>query len=104
MDRVGRVIYGGYVAITSAAGVFIGMLFSASPEMGLQYTTLAFFTVVLGGMGYVPGVPVAGLALGLLQSLVAVYWGPRYVYLAVFLVLYLALLIFPRGLLRKGWA
>jgi branched-chain amino acid transport system permease protein len=55
-------------------------------------------------MGYVAGVPVAGLALGLLQSLVAVYWGPRYVYLAVFLALYLTLLISPRGLLRRGWA
>jgi branched-chain amino acid transport system permease protein len=84
--------------------VFIGMLFAVSPEVGLQHTTFAFFTVVLAGMGYVPGVPVAGLALGLLQSIVAVYWGPRYVYLAVFLALYLILLISPRGLLRKGWA
>jgi branched-chain amino acid transport system permease protein len=104
VDWIGRVIYAGYAAVTGMAGVFIGTLFAVSPEIGLQYTTFAFFTVVLAGMGYVPGVPVAGLALGLLQSAVAVYWGPRYVYLAVFLALYLVLLISPRGILRRGWA
>jgi branched-chain amino acid transport system permease protein len=55
-------------------------------------------------MGYVAGVPAAGLSLGMLQSAVAVYWGPRYVYLAVFFALYLTLLISPRGILRRGWA
>ncbi|HID86854.1 MAG TPA: branched-chain amino acid ABC transporter permease [Anaerolineae bacterium] len=104
VDWIGRVIYAGYAAVTGMAGVFIGMLFAVSPEIGLQYTTFAFFTVVLAGMGYVPGVPVAGLTLGLLQSAVAVYWGPRYVYLAVFFALYLVLLISPRGILRRGWA
>jgi branched-chain amino acid transport system permease protein len=104
VSLVGRAVYAAYAGITSVAGVFIGTLFAVSPEIGLQYTTFAFFTVVLAGMGYVAGVPVAGLALGLLQSLVAVYWGPRYVYLAVFLALYLTLLISPRGLLRRGWA
>jgi branched-chain amino acid transport system permease protein len=104
VDLVGRAVYAAYAGITSMAGVFIGTLFAVSPEIGLQYTTFAFFTVVLAGMGYVAGVPLAGLALGLLQSLVAVYWGPRYVYLAVFLALYLTLLVSPRGLLRRGWA
>lgn len=104
VDQIGRIVYAGYAAVTGAAGVFIGTLFAVSPEVGLQYTTFAFFTVVLAGMGYVPGVPVAGLALGLLQSVVAVYWGPRYVYLAVFFALYLILLISPRGILRRGWA
>ena len=104
VDWIGRGIYAGYAAVTGMAGVFIGMLFAVSPEIGLQYTTFAFFTVVLAGMGYVPGVPVAGLTLGLLQSAVAVYWGPRYVYLAVFFALYLVLLISPRGILRRGWA
>lgn len=101
---VGRIVYAAYAAVTGAAGVFIGMLFAVSPEFGLQYTTFAFFTVVLAGMGYVPGVPAAGLALGLLQSIVATYWGPRYVYLAVFFALYLTLLVSPRGILRRGWA
>lgn len=101
---IGRMVYSGYAGITAAAGVFIGMLFAVSPEVGLEYTTFAFFTVVLAGMGYLPGVPVAGLALGLLHSLVAVYWGPRYVYLAVFFALYVTLLVSPRGILRRGWA
>jgi branched-chain amino acid transport system permease protein len=104
VDRVGRTVYAAYTAITSVAGVFVGTLFAVSPEVGLQYTTFAFFTVVLAGMGYVAGVPAAGLALGLLQSAVAVYWGPRYVYLAVFFALYLTLLISPRGIVRRGWA
>jgi branched-chain amino acid transport system permease protein len=70
--------------------------------MGLRYTTFAFFTVVLAGMGYLPGILVAGLFLGILQSLVAVYVGGRYIYLVLFLVLYVVLLVSPQGIMGKG--
>jgi len=43
--------------------------------MGAKYSILAFFVVVLAGMGYVPGVLVAALVLGLLQSFAyRLYW------------------------------
>ena len=81
----------------------IATIFSMTPMEGGRYTVLAFFIVVLAGMGYLPGVPWAALLLGLLQSIFIVYLSASYTLLAVFVFLYIILLISPKGLFGKGW-
>ncbi|MEA2665143.1 MAG: branched-chain amino acid transport system permease protein, partial [Candidatus Eremiobacteraeota bacterium] len=83
---------------------FIGLLFTFNPEIGLRYSLYTFFVVVLGGMGYLPGAIVAALVLGLTQSYVTVYLGSNYITLATFAILYLVLVVSPRGILRRGLA
>jgi branched-chain amino acid transport system permease protein len=100
--RVGGLVYSLYAGVTGMSGVRIGALFSIHAAMGAKYTTLAFFVVVLAGMGYVPGVVIAALVLGLLQSFVTVYIGGRYTLAALFLVMYGVLLITPKGILKRG--
>lgn len=105
IDRYQSIAYGSYAALTGSAGVFIGMIFTANPGMGLQYTAFAFFMVVLAGMGYLPGVIIAGIVLGLTQSLTAVYIGGNVVLLVLFAMIYVVLLVSPAGILGKGeWA
>lgn len=100
--KIGALVYSLYAGITGMSGVLIGALFSIHAAMGAKYCTLAFFVVVLAGMGYVPGVIIAALVLGLLQSFVGVYIGGRYNLVALFIVMYGVLLITPKGILRKG--
>ena len=100
--KTGGLVYSLYAGITGMSGVMIGSLFSIHAAMGAKYSTLAFFVVVLAGMGYVPGVIIAALLLGLLQSFVGVYIGGRYTLVALFLVMYGVLLITPKGILRRG--
>lgn len=102
VHKVGSLVYSLYAGITGMSGVLIGSLFSIHAAMGTKYATLAFFVVVLAGMGYVPGVIIAAMILGLLQSFVGVYIGGRYNLLALFMVMYGILLITPKGILRKG--
>lgn len=105
INKYQSIAYGAYAGLTGAAGVFIGMIFTASPGMGLTYTAFAFFMVVLAGMGYLPGVILAGLVLGLTQSLTAVYLGGQIVFLILFGLIYVVLLVSPAGILGKGeWA
>jgi branched-chain amino acid transport system permease protein len=59
---------------------------------------------VLAGLGSVLGVLVAGLLLGVLQALVTVYVGASYTLGVVFAVLFLTLIVSPRGILRRGMA
>ena len=54
--KVGAFVYSLYAGVTGMSGVLIGALFSIHSAMGAKYTMLAFFVVVLAGMGYVPGV------------------------------------------------
>jgi branched-chain amino acid transport system permease protein len=100
--KTGGLVYSLYAGVTGMSGVLIGALFSIHAAMGAKYTTLAFFVVVLAGMGYVPGVIIAALVLGLLQSFVGVYVGGRYTLVALFMVMYGVLLITPKGILRRG--
>jgi len=105
INRYQSIAYGAYAGLTGSAGVFIGMIFTANPGMGLQYTAFAFFMVVLAGMGYLPGVILAGVVLGLTQSLTAVYVGGNVVLLVLFAMIYVVLLVSPAGILGKGeWA
>lgn len=102
INRYQSLSYGAYAGLTATAGLFIGMIYSANPGMGLQYTAYAFFMIVLAGLGYLPGVILSGLVLGLVQTLTAVYVGGEYVFFALFGLIYLLLLVRPEGLLGKG--
>ncbi|HQU13453.1 MAG TPA: branched-chain amino acid ABC transporter permease, partial [Thermodesulfobacteriota bacterium] len=57
--RTSAYVYAIYVGISAMTGVLIGMILSLSAKMGPDYTTFAFFVVVLAGMGYLAGVPAA---------------------------------------------
>jgi branched-chain amino acid transport system permease protein len=100
--RTSAFVYAIYTGISAMTGVLIGTILSVSAKMGPEYTIFAFFVVVLAGMGYLAGVPAAAFLLGILQSIFLVYLDPGYTLLAVFAVLYLILLVSPRGLFGKG--
>ena len=102
-NRTNCYVYGIYVGISAMTGVLIACIFSITAMEGGRYTVLAFFTVVLAGMGYLSGVPWAAFFLGLVQSFFIVYLNASYTLLAVFVILYITLLISPKGLFGKGW-
>lgn len=102
--RISSLVYAIYTGLTPMAGALLGAIYAMTPEVGLRYTLFAFFVVVLAGLGSVVGVMVAGLFLGILQSLVTTYVGANYTLLVVFAVLFVALLLFPQGISRRGIA
>jgi branched-chain amino acid transport system permease protein len=102
VKRISMLVYSLYAGMTGMAGVLIGAIYAVTAQIGLQYALLAFFVVVLAGLGSVLGVLVAGLVLGVMQALVTIYIGPSYTLGVVFLVLFLTLLVAPRGILGRG--
>jgi branched-chain amino acid transport system permease protein len=104
VKRLSGIVYAIYAGMTAMAGVLIGAIYSFTAQVGPQYSLLAFFVVVMAGLGSVGGVLVAGLFLGMLQALVTVYIGADYTLAIVFGVLFLILLVSPQGVLRRGLA
>ncbi|CAI50876.1 ABC-type transport system permease protein (probable substrate branched-chain amino acids) (plasmid) [Natronomonas pharaonis DSM 2160] len=100
--RYQSVAYGMYAGLTATAGLFIGIVFSADPGMGMQYTAFAFFMVVLAGMGYLPGIIVSGLLLGLAQTMFSTYVSGAWVFFVLFGIVYVVLLVSPQGILGRG--
>jgi branched-chain amino acid transport system permease protein len=85
-------------ALAGVAGVLIGLAFnSVHFLMGEPYMLRAFVVVVLGGLGSVVGAVVAGLVLGVLQTLTVVYLSSGLSDAIVFSVLFLVLLLKPTG-------
>ena len=61
-------------SVAGAAGVILGIAFnSVSYIMGEPIMLQAFVVIVLGGLGSVPGALVAGVMLGVIQTLTTVY-------------------------------
>jgi branched-chain amino acid transport system permease protein len=80
-------------------GTLIGIAFSFSPSSGASYLLSGFAIVVLGGLGNIFATLVAGVALGLLQSLGGALFGDGYRELVGLLLFLLVLAVRPQGLL-----
>jgi len=102
IERISSFIYAIYVGISAMTGILIGSVFSINAQMGGKYTIMAFFVVVLAGMGYLAGVPWAAFLLGIVQSIFLIYFNPGWTLLAVFIILYVILLVSPKGLFGRG--
>jgi branched-chain amino acid transport system permease protein len=93
-------------ALAGGAGALVGPIYSLSPSMGLIPDTQAFAIVVLGGMGSVTGSILAGLLIGLSESMfVALFPDPSrsltYAQAFSLLILMVVLLVRPTGLFGR---
>ena len=96
--RTQAIAFGLGLAAVGMAGGLLLPVFYAYPEVGHQFTLKSFVIVVLGGMGSIGGAAIAGIVLGVIESLVSLYWGNEWA-LAVDFVLFLLVLSFrPSGL------
>lgn len=97
-DRIYMITFGIGALISGMTGVLYGMLFSLTPTLGVQLTAFAFVIVVMGGVGSFYGTILASILIGLIDSFTATFLGSRYRLFAVFLLLFLLLIVFPQGL------
>ncbi len=71
------------------------------PSMGLPLAIKAFIVVVLGGMGSIPGVLVAGFIIGLIEAVGGQFIPGTYAILIALVVFILIILFRPKGLMGK---
>lgn len=97
-DRIYMLTFGIGALISGMTGILYGMLFSLTPALGVELTAFAFVIVVMGGMGSFFGTIIASLMIGLVDSFTATFIGSQYRLFAVFLLLFVILIVFPQGL------
>jgi branched-chain amino acid transport system permease protein len=91
-------------ALGGVGGVLFGLAFNASPDMGRSVQLKGLAVIVLGGMGSVPGAVLAGYAIGLVEVFTVAQIGSSWSDAASFAVLFLVLLVRPRGLFGRSAA
>ncbi len=87
--------------LAGAAGALLSPLSVMTPDMGLLAVLKAFAVVVVGGFGNIPGTIVAGFVMGIAESLGGGFISATYQDSIVFIILAVALMIRPTGLVRE---
>jgi branched-chain amino acid transport system permease protein len=104
VKRIYAVTFGLGAMMAGVSGTLLAMIYPISPLAGTVYLGKAFVICVLGGLGSVPGAMVGGIALGIVESFGALWFGPEHATTLSFLLLIVVLLVKPTGLLgRKGY-
>lgn len=86
---------------TGLAGALIATFFYIAPTVGETLGIVAFVTVSLGGFGSVPGALVAGLLIGVIESVSAYLIGGIYKDIVVYSLFLCFLWFRPQGLMGK---
>ncbi|OWW20245.1 branched-chain amino acid ABC transporter permease [Noviherbaspirillum denitrificans] len=89
-------------ACAAMGGVLLGTAFTFTPSSGATYLLISFAVVVLGGVGNIFGTLVAGIAMGLLQSVGALVLGDGYRDFVGLVLFLLVLALRPQGISMKG--
>jgi branched-chain amino acid transport system permease protein len=89
------------VALAGLAGVLLAPIYSVFPTMGHDFLLLAFTVVIVGGMGSIAGVVVAGLFLTQVQAIASLYISPVWTDPIVFGIMVVMLMVRPQGLFGR---
>ncbi len=100
-QRMQALAWGLAGAATGTAGALIATFFYTSPTVGETLAIVAFVTVSFGGFGSVMGALVAGLIIGVVESVSAFEIGPVYKDVVVYVLFVLVLWFRPQGLMGK---
>jgi branched-chain amino acid transport system permease protein len=84
------------------AGAFVAPIYSLNPGMGLEPILMSFLIIIVGGLGSITGTVLAGLLVGVLQSVGGVLFGAEAAYGLVFAVMIAVLVVRPAGLLGRA--
>jgi branched-chain amino acid transport system permease protein len=89
------------VALAGLAGVLLAPIYSVFPTMGRDFILMAFTVVIVGGMGSIAGVVVAGLLLTQVQAISSLYISPVWSDPIVFGIMVAMLMVRPQGLFGR---
>jgi branched-chain amino acid transport system permease protein len=104
VGRVYLIAFAISAGLAAMAGSLIALGYSVSPSIGLGWTLKALIVVVLAGLGSMRGIVVAGLLLGLTESLAAVWVGGPYREVVALVVFLVVLSLRPQGLFGRAYA
>lgn len=85
--------YGLGVALAGTAGALLTQFYTIFPTAGASFGFRALIVVVVGGLGSIPGAFLAGIFLGLLETMSALFISPSYSDLIVFMTFIVILVV-----------
>ncbi len=100
--RITRLTAAAGAALCALAAGAMAPMFDLYPNMGSDVVFKSFAVVIIGGMGNIPGAMLAGLLLGVAESMAGGMLGAAYRDGIGFVLMILMLLLRPQGLFGKS--
>jgi branched-chain amino acid transport system permease protein len=101
ISRVFSLTFAVGAALTALAGVLIAPIRGVEPFMGVEALSVAFVVIVIGGIGSFTGALVGGLLIGVVQSVMTVFWAAG-ASIMIYVAMALVILLRPHGLLGRA--
>jgi branched-chain amino acid transport system permease protein len=98
VPRLARHVFAVGIALAAFGGTVLGMAVPFSPQEHVRWLAWSFLVVIIGGLGSMRNTLIAGLAVGLIESVVGQVLPFQYTYLVLYGLLAAALLIRKEGL------
>jgi len=99
INRMSMLAFAIGVGLAGVSGALLTPISFVSYNIGSFLILKCFVLVVLGGLGSIPGCVVGGLLLGFIESFTLTYLPGAYAYLIIFGLVFLTLLVRPRGIM-----
>jgi len=99
--RIKQWAFGIATAVTAAAGAMLIVVGPVEPSMDRIYIGRTFCVVVLAGLGSMSGTLIAGIILGVAESLVLTFFGASWAPAVAFGLLLVVLGVRPQGLFGR---
>ena len=96
-----RIAFGISIASASIAGALLIVIQPVEPSVGREYIGRIFAICVLGGLQSLPGMVIAAMLLGIVESITATFYVPSWAPAVSFGLLLLTLAFRPAGLLGR---
>ncbi len=93
--------YGLGIALAGTAGALLTQFYTIFPTAGASFGFRALIVVVVGGLGSIPGAFLAGIFLGLLETMSALFISPSYSDLIVFVTFIVILVVRQTTIARR---
>jgi branched-chain amino acid transport system permease protein len=91
--RVYVIMFGVGIALAGAAGVLLAMYYPMYPTVGNAFILVMFLSVMLGGLGNILGSLLAGMAIGIVQSVFSLLLPNQLTLLPVYILFLVALIV-----------
>ena len=100
--KIYMITYGLGAALAGISGALLTLFYVINPTAGSNFGFRALIVVVVGGLGSIGGAFLAGIFLGLLETLVSLFIGPSLRTLVVFATFIVILVIRQNIILRRA--
>jgi branched-chain amino acid transport system permease protein len=92
------IAFAGGGALVAAAGTLVSTFLTFNPAIGIEFTMKALVVVIMGGVGNMAGSFIAGLLLGVAESLCSYYVDSGLTLAVAYALFLIVLVVRPRGL------